>query len=80
MLILFQKEKCPYCVKVRNFLSENNVSFLAASSESQSPSRAIVEKLADGQSMVPFLVDTDKGVWMHESADIIEYIQENYLA
>lgn len=29
--------------------------------------------------MVPFLMDTDKGVAMYESGDIIAYLQENYL-
>lgn len=79
MLILFQKERCPFCVKVRNYLSENNVSFMSVSSETGSPSRAIVEKLADGQGMVPFLIDTESGVWMHESDDIITYISDNYI-
>lgn len=30
------------------------------------------------QQQVPYLVDTDTGVAMYESSDIIEYLRENY--
>ncbi len=79
MLILFQKESCPFCAKVRRFLSENNVSYVSQSSETGSASRELLKKLG-GQDMVPFLMDADKGVALYESADIIAYVQENYVA
>lgn len=78
MLVLFQKEACPYCAKVRKFMSENNISFVSQASETGSPSRQLLKKIG-GQDMVPFLMDTDKGVAMYESGDIIAYLQENYL-
>lgn len=31
-----------------------------------------------GKEQVPFLVDSERGVSMYESSDIIEYIRENY--
>lgn len=31
-----------------------------------------------GKTQVPFLEDTDRGVSMYESADIIEYIHKQY--
>lgn len=31
-----------------------------------------------GKTQVPFLVDSEKGVSMLESSDIIEYIRDNY--
>jgi glutathione S-transferase len=31
-----------------------------------------------GKRQVPYLVDTDRGVEMYESADIIAYLEANY--
>lgn len=36
----------------------------------------LIEK--GGKRQVPFLVDTEKEVSMYESADIIDYIRDNY--
>ncbi len=73
MYILFHKESCPFCVKVRQFASDNGVELVLADSPTGSPSRAILEKLG-GKSMVPFLIDTDAGQYMYESGDIIDYL------
>lgn len=77
MLILFHKEECPYCLKVRQFMSDNSISYVSLVSPKGSPSRGILEKLG-GQQQVPFLVDADKGAMMYESSDIVNYLQENY--
>lgn len=45
-------------------------------SEDETAMDELLEKA--GQSQVPFLVDIEKGVSMHESSDIIDYIRENY--
>lgn len=65
-------------MKVRKFMSENDISFVSQASETGSDSRKLVEELS-GKSMVPFLIDTDKGVSMNESGDIIEYLKKEYL-
>ncbi len=78
MLILFHKEECPFCLKVRQFLSDSHVSYVSVVSPSGAPSRKILDKLG-GKMQVPFLVDTDKGEMMYESDDIIEYVKSNYL-
>ncbi len=75
MLILFERKHCPYCVKVRTFLEKNNVKYSSVVSGKGDPSRAIMQKLG-GEQQVPFLIDLDKGRWMYESEDIIQYIQE----
>jgi len=31
-----------------------------------------------GDDQLPFLVDTERGVWMHESDDIVAYLEEQY--
>ncbi len=44
-------------------------------SEDEAARLELIEK--GGKQQVPFLVDTDKGVSMYESSDIIDYIREN---
>lgn len=78
MLILFHKEECPYCLKVRQFMSDNSVSYVSLVTPNGSESRKILEKLG-GKQQVPFLLDTDHGEWLYESSDIIDYIEKNYV-
>lgn len=79
MLILFHRESCPYCTKVRHFLMDNSISYVSVVSAKGSPSRKILMKLG-GKEQFPFLVDTDKGEMMYESEDIIEYVRKNYVS
>lgn len=44
--------------------------------ESEEALAELIEK--SGAQQVPFLVDTDRGVAMPESSDIIEYMREQY--
>lgn len=78
MLILFHREECPYCLKVRQFMSDNQVSYVSVVSPKGSPSRKVLMKIG-GKEQVPFLVDTDKGEMMYESDDIVEYVRKNYV-
>ncbi len=78
MLILIHREECPFCQKVRQFMSDNHVSYVSLVSPKGSPSRKILTQLG-GKEQVPFLVDTDKGEMMYESDDIIEYVKKHYL-
>lgn len=77
MILLFHKEECPYCLKVRQFMSDSHISYTSVVSPKGAPSRKILLKLG-GKEQVPFMVDTDKGVMMYESEDIIEYLKKNY--
>lgn len=58
-------------------MAENlNVEFdLRDISEDESARQELLEK--GGKQQVPFLVDSNKGVSMYESSDIIDYIREN---
>ena len=77
MLNLYYKPTCPYCARV---LLANEVfkapftllNVLAATGAIA----AMVEK--GGKTQVPFLEDTDRGVSMYESDDIIEYLRAQY--
>ena len=75
-LELFMKPTCPYCLKVMNFMSENNITI---------PLRAIVaDKSAaetliaiGGKRQVPCLFIDGKP--LYESGDIIEWLRDNAL-
>lgn len=77
MLNLFYKPTCPYCARV---LQANEtikapltlLNVLAATGAMA----ALMEK--GGKTQVPFLEDTDRGVVMYESNDIITYLSEHY--
>lgn len=77
MIILFHKEECPFCLKVRQFMSDNHISYTSIVSPKEAPSRKVLVKLG-GKEQVPFMVDTDKGEMMYESSDIIDYLRKNY--
>lgn len=75
-LELFMKPTCPYCIKVMNFMSENNITI---------PLRDIVadESAAEtliaigGKHQVPCLFIDGKP--LYESGDIIEWLRNNAL-
>lgn len=75
-LELFMKPTCPYCIKVMNFMSENNITI---------PLRDIVaDKSAaetliaiGGKRQVPCLFIDGKP--LYESGDIIEWLRDNAL-
>lgn len=77
MIILFQKEECPYCQKVRQALSDLDVEWFSATKPSEGKRTGSLEKLG-GQDQVPFIIDTDTGVMMYESDDIVAYLIKTY--
>ncbi len=77
MLNLFIKPYCPYCARViaANETIKAPVEWLDITSNSH-----IKADLLDkgGKTQVPFLEDTEKGVMMYESDDIIAYLHAHY--
>jgi glutaredoxin 3 len=72
---LYYRSTCPYCLKVLNFLEENDMSIeLRDISESSE----IRQKLIDvgGKQQVPCLFVDGKA--LYESDDIINWLKENY--
>jgi len=85
MLELYQSEGCPHSAKVREKLSELGVSYVAHNPRLPGDDGGDVtnelthdELTAAGDDQIPYLVDTDRGVTMHESDDIVEYLDEHY--
>jgi glutathione S-transferase len=79
-LSLYEYSSCPYCARVRSFLGSlgETVEFRDVSRD-----RSHLEDLvrATGSQMVPCLrVEPNEGEvrWVHESADIIEYLRDHF--
>ena len=78
MLQLYSSENCPYCRVVESFLDEQKVPYEMFNVATDARSReALIERA--GRLQVPFLIDTENGVEMYESSDIIRYVQRSYL-
>jgi len=85
MLELYQSEGCPYCAKVREKLSELGISYVAHNPRLPGDEGGDVTNevtydalTAGGEDQIPYLVDTERGVTMYESDDIVEYLEEHY--
>lgn len=85
MLELYQSEGCPYCEKVREKLSKLGVSYVSHNprlpgDEGGAVTNAVThdELTAGGEDQIPYLVDTERGVTMYESDDIVGYLEKHY--
>jgi glutathione S-transferase len=76
-LEVYEFEACPFCRKVREVLSELDLSFLCHPCARGSRNRERVRELG-GRLMFPFLVDPNTGKQMYESEDIISYLLATY--
>ena len=74
MFDLFIMETCPYCKKVMNFLTENNIKY----HKFDISNKDNVMKLMNlgGKEQVPFLYNEETDEKMYESDDIIEYVKK----
>ena len=77
MLNLYVKTGCPYCLRV---LEANKTITAPLNILNISENHALRDELMEkgGMSQAPFLEDTDRGVSMYESLDIISYLNEHY--
>lgn len=78
MLELYQREECSYCVKVRQFLSDHCIDYIAHSAGQCAHQREELQKRG-GKLQVPFLYDAKNDIHMYESDDIIEYLKKHYV-
>ena len=76
-LTLYQVEWCPYCHRVRQVLSELELSYTNVNVPVERADREVVREIS-GQDVVPVLVDGDEV--LIESEDIVDYLRETYPA
>lgn len=79
MIQLYFDPACPFCVRVLDHLSRNNIPFeeKQISLRADSPNKQELIAMG-GKGQVPFLNDPERNVHMYESADIIAYVDEHY--
>lgn len=77
MLNLYYKPTCPYCQRV---LAANETIKAPVELKDVLTDPANKAELLEkgGKPQVPFLEDTDRGVSLYESMDIIEYLRTHY--
>lgn len=74
-MILYHFDSCPYCAKVRNVVNELDVVLELRDTRENNDFRDELISLT-GKTQVPCLVID--GEPMHESDDIIDYLNENF--
>jgi glutaredoxin len=73
MLILYTKDNCEYCAKVKKAFEERRVTY----EERNIKEPEYLKEVQGHQARtMPFLVDTSANVAMGESDDIIDYASE----
>ncbi|MFC7136346.1 glutaredoxin family protein [Halobaculum litoreum] len=78
-ITLYALDGCPWCEKVHDALQEHDAEYETVWTEGLHSKRDEVARVS-GQRGVPVLVDTEHGVTMNESANILEYIERTLAA
>ena len=76
MLTLYVKTGCPFCAAVLKKLDEESIEYEERNIADETVLNDLLAR--GGKKQVPYLVDEEKEVEMYESADIIEYLDQNY--
>lgn len=77
MINLFYLSTCPYCKKVIDFLDSSNIEYILLDINEQENFNKLMK--IGKKRQVPFIIDTNTGNVMYESADIIDYLSKEYL-
>ncbi len=70
---LYYRKDCPFCKKVLNFATENNIKLELRDVEDDNNLNDLLN--LGGKKQTPFLIDEEKNIQMYESDDIIEYLK-----
>ncbi|KAH9725390.1 Thioredoxin family protein [Citrus sinensis] len=77
-LQLFEFEACPFCRRVREAITELDLSVeVFPCPKGSIRHREMVRRLG-GKEQFPFLIDPNTGVSMYESGDIVNYLFQQY--
>ena len=77
-LELYEMEGCPFCRLVREALTDLDLDVMVfPCSKGGDRYRPLVERLG-GKQQFPYLMDPNTGAALYESADIIEYLYNEY--
>jgi glutaredoxin 3 len=76
MLTLYVKTGCPFCHKVLDTGKELGISFEEKNIANDAVAAELIAR--GGKRQVPYLVDSEHGTEMYESADIDAYLRTYY--
>ncbi len=76
MLTLYVKTGCPFCARVLATGQELGIDFDQKNIADDAVAAELVAR--GGKRQVPYLVDSERGVEMYESADIDAYLRAQY--
>lgn len=76
MLTLYYRPTCPFCRKVLEVAGELGLTLEKKDVNDPKNAKELLER--GGKQQEPYLVDSDRGVEMYESADIVAYLREHY--
>ncbi|XP_027348464.1 uncharacterized protein LOC113860037 [Abrus precatorius] len=77
-LQLFEFEACPFCRRVREAMTELDLSVEVYPCPKGSVRHREVVRRTGGKEQFPFLIDLYSGISMYESGDIVKYLFEQY--
>ena len=75
MFDLYILESCPYCQKVMDYMSKNNIPFHKF--DTTNNDNALRLLALGGKDQVPFLFNEDTNEKMYESDEIINYLTKH---
>ena len=75
-LTLYVKTGCPFCERTIEKLQDLGLSW----QEKNIADAGVADELVarGGKRQTPYLIDSERGVEMYESEDIMQYLEENY--
>ncbi|MCL9815857.1 glutaredoxin family protein [Natronocalculus amylovorans] len=76
-ITLYRLQACPYCERVVRTLEQYNLTYRSRFVEPMHSDRNVVKRIS-GKRSVPAIVDTDTGVTMSESGNIVTYLDRTY--
>src|SRR5580693_5489781 len=77
LLEIYEFEACPFCRRVREALSQLDLPALIHPCPKGGRLRAFVREKG-GKEQFPYLVDSNTGVAMYESSEIVGYLVRTY--
>lgn len=77
-LELFEFERCPFCRKVREVLTELDLQYIARTCAKGAEEKRADVEVSGGERKFPYLRDPNTGVAMYESEEIITYLADTY--
>jgi glutathione S-transferase len=77
-LELYDFEACPYCRKVREVMTELDLSYISRACPKGATRNRRELVARGGRQQVPYLLDPNTGVAMYESEEIITYLDTTY--